>query len=189
MKFISRIILYLLTLVAFAFDMLYSGGYKRYTIKRGRHRACLRFKPVFIDSAMSFTVRFNYSAQYKNIDPVNQYDINKLWGFSEYLFSPHRDSARIGWNWRNGQLYLRPYSYCNGMTTIDPPELPVRIDRDIECLILVREDEYIFYLDGTNHRVIMPRTKGPTSFIGIQLYPYFGGNEKAPHTISLQIKS
>lgn len=187
MKFLSNLLLKLFYPFCFLFDIAYTEKFYRYTIKKGKHRSCLRFKPVIIDSAMSFTVRFNYSAQYKAVDPVNQWDINKLWGFSEYLFSPHRDSARVGWNWREGQLYLRPYSYHNGHTQIDPPEIPVEINKDIECLIILLEDQYVFYLDG--QRISMPRTKGPTSIMGVQLYPYFGGEEKSPQTISIQIKS
>lgn len=187
MKILSKLLLLLCYPFSFLFDIFYTDKFYRYIIKKGKHRSCFRFKPVIIDSAMSFTVKFNYSAQYKTIDPVNQWDINKLWGFSEYLFSPHRDSARIGWNWREGKLYLRPYSYCNGITQIDPPEIPVDIDREIECLIILLEDQYVFYLD--NKRVSTPRTKGPTSIMGVQMYPYFGGDSVAPQTISLQIKS
>jgi hypothetical protein len=187
MKLLSRILLSLFRPLVFLFDMSRNEKYKRYIIKRGKHRSCFKFKPVIIDEAMSFTVRFNYTAQYKTIDPINQWDINKLWGFSEYLFNNHRNSARVGWNWRDGQLYLRPYSYCNGKTQIDPPEIPIEIDKDIECLIIVLEDQYVFYLD--KERVSMPRTKGPKSFVGVQLYPYFGGTETAPHTISVSIKS
>lgn len=187
MKFLSDILLLLLKPVAFIIDIVYTEKFRKFTIKKGRHRSVRRFKPVIVDEAMSFTVKFNYSAQYKTIDPVNQYDINKLWGFSEYLFSPHKDSARVGWNWRDGKLYLRPYSYCNGRVQIDPPEVPIEIGKEIECLIILLEDQYVFYLDG--QRISMPRTRRNPSIVGIQLYPYFGGSEKAPQTISIQIKS
>lgn len=187
MKLLSTILLSLFRFPVFLYDIVYNDRFRKYVIKKGKHRSCFKFKPVIIDSAMSFTVKFNYSAQYKTVDPVNQWDINKLWGFSEYLFSPHRDSARIGWNWREGQLYLRPYSYMGGKTMIDPPEIPVEIDKEIECLIILQEDQYVFYIN--DQRVIMPRTKGPTSIMGVQLYPFFGGSEVSPQTISIQIKA
>lgn len=187
-RILSRVILELFRPVIFLFDIAYQDNLRTFKIKKGKHRSCFRFKPVIIESAMSFIVKFNTSAAYTTKDPVNQWDINKLWGFSEYLFSPHIDSARMGWNWREGQLYLRPYSYCNGKTQIDPPEIPVEIGKEISCLIILLEDRYVFYIN--EKRVAdMPRTKRNQCIIGLQLYPYFGGNSTAPHTISIQIKT
>jgi hypothetical protein len=46
--------------------------------------------------------------------PENQYDINKLWGFSEGINNQY-NSARIGWSWNNDALRLYGYVYAKGV--------------------------------------------------------------------------
>lgn len=55
----------------------------KYTIRAGQDYCDQKaFKSVKV-SQMNFTAKFDNSAIYTTIDPVNQYEINKLYGFSE----------------------------------------------------------------------------------------------------------
>jgi len=187
-KWISSFILNCFYPFIFLYELLFMPycRWYEYTIAKGKHRSALRFKPVFVDECMAFKVRFDSSSVYTLSNREDQWDMNKVWGFSEYLFSPHLNSARIGWNYRDGQLYLRPYSYCNGVSQLDPPEIPIPLNQDIECLIMPLKDRYSFYINGESFQ--MPRAGRERSFMALQLYPYFGGNQKAPHTIRMWLQ-
>ena len=68
-----------------------------YTIKQGQHYCEQNyFKPVDLEE-LKFSVVFDSSAVYTSVDPVNQYDINKLYGFSDNGADHHQFSARFGW--------------------------------------------------------------------------------------------
>src|SRR5215207_256029 len=63
---------------------------------------------------LKFTVRFDSSAIYETNNPENQYDINKLYGFSDNSALHHQFSARFGWRWSDGALRLFAYVYNEG---------------------------------------------------------------------------
>lgn len=125
---------------------------------------------------MKFFAKFNQSAIYQTIDPVNQYDINKLWGFSEG-FNNQYNSARIGWNYSNGAIRLHGYVYSKGVryykeiTSVLP-------DQEISCSIKISGSSYIISAKGIS--VTLPRATTATTAKGLQQYPYFGGDEVAP---------
>ena len=159
--------------------------FKTYTIQAGNH-SCDQssFKSVS-GTTMSFVAKFDASCIYTSIDPVNQWDINKLWGFNESLLST-ANSARVGWNWRDGALRLRPYTHVNGIASMDSPEVIVPIGAEVPCSITIQGSNYIFNINGTV--INMPRGLSTTKFSGYQLYPYFGGDETAPHEIRIYIR-
>src|SRR5689334_11914005 len=88
--------------------------FNQYTIPAGHHY-CLGndYREIETDE-MKFIVRFDSSAIYQSIDPVNQYDINKLYGFSDNHSDHHQYSARFGWRWSDGALRLFAYVYNEG---------------------------------------------------------------------------
>jgi hypothetical protein len=159
--------------------------FRTYTIQQGSHSCDQSTFASVSGVTMSFIAKFDSSCIYTSIDPVNQWDINKLWGFNEGLFST-ANSARVGWNWRDGALRLRPYTHVNGIASIDPPEVIVPIGAEIPCSITVQGSAYIFVINGTT--ITMPRGISSSKFSGYQLYPYFGGDEVAPHLITILIK-
>ena len=63
---------------------------------------------------MSFKVKFESSAIYQTADPVNQYDIDKLFGFSEG-YNHHLNSARLGWAWHTNALHLYGNVYSDSI--------------------------------------------------------------------------
>ena len=157
----------------------------QYTINKGEQYCDKNgYQPVKY-SQLSFKVKFDSSAIYKTISPGNQQDINKLFGFSDNNAQHHQFSARFGWRWSENALRLFAYTYNNSVVSVK--ELgTVKIDAEVNCSIKVNGDSYIFNLDEKS--ASMPRTSTTSAGEGYKLYPYFGGDELAPHTISIWIK-
>lgn len=134
---------------------------------------------------LAFKVKFDSTAIYTTVDPVNQTDINKLFGFSDNNAAHHQYSARFGWRWSENALRLFGYTYNAGRRSFK--ELgTVRPGVENECSISVYENNYIFSLNGS--KTSMPRESKTEEIAGYQLYPYFGGDEVAPHDIFIWIK-
>lgn len=134
---------------------------------------------------MKFVVRFDNSAVYQTVNPNNQGDINKLYGFSDNNQEHHINSARIGWRWYNNQLQLLAYVYNNSIQS-DRMIASVPLNQDINASIKVEGSTYIFNVNGTV--VTMPRASTTPAAVGYQLYPYFGGDEVSPQNIKILIK-
>jgi len=62
----------------------------------------------------------------------------------------------------------------------------VKIGSENICSIKVDSNKYIFSLN--KKEVIMPRESTTTVGEGYKLFPYFGGDELAPHDISIWIE-
>jgi hypothetical protein len=136
-------------------------------------------------SQLKFLVRFDSTAMYTTTDPANQYDINKLYGFSDNNAGHHDFSARIGWRWSDGALRLFAYVYNNGNVAYQ--ELTtVSIGEVHECSIFATEGRYIFIADDKT--ISLPRVSEGNVAKGYKLFPYFGGDETAPHDIHIWIK-
>lgn len=160
------------------------GQYSAYTIQKGAHYCDQNpIKPIST-SEMKFMVRFDSSAIYQTELPENQYAVNKLWGFSEGTDN-HYNSARIGWSWTDNALRLYGYVYANGVLYYQEITT-VTIDTEINCSIKLLENDYSFMVNGAT--VNLPRGPSGSQAIGYQQYPYFGGNEVAPHLITILIK-
>lgn len=136
-------------------------------------------------SELKFIAKFDSSAIYKTIDPNNQYDINKLYGFSDNNAQHQQFSARFGWRWSDNALRLFGYVYNDGIRS--SKELgTVAIGAENNCSIKVNIKSYVFSLNGKVDS--LPRTSPTTIATGYKLYPYFGGDELAPHNVSIWIK-
>lgn len=159
-------------------------GYTLYTIRTGNHYCDQNTLKSVRTSEMKFVAKFDNSAIYQSVLPENQYDVNKLWGFSEG-FNNQYNSARIGWSWNNNALRLYGYVYANGVRYFEEIT-PVALDSDINCSIKLAGNTYIFTVN--NSTISLPRGPSSSQASGYQQYPYFGGNETAPHLITIQIK-
>lgn len=154
-----------------------------YTIKKGQHSTSNKMAPLAV-TKMAFKVTFDSSAIYKTKNPENQADINKLYGLSDCSSHHHQNSARFGWRWFNGQLEIHAYGYSAGkrsFTFITSVELNEENTYTLE----LTENEYIFKVK--DKVISMERACSGTS-TGYKLYPYFGGDEKAPHNITITIE-
>jgi hypothetical protein len=159
-------------------------GFTEYIISTGDHY-CNRsaVTPVSLAS-MNFIVKFDSSAVYATTDPVNQFDINKLMGFTEGS-DPHLNSARIGWSFNNNALRLYAYVYNNG-ERISEEICSAPLNEEIDCFISIAADKYIFNVNDS--QVHLSRINNSSTANGYLLYPYFGGDETAPADISIFIK-
>ena len=158
--------------------------FTQYNIAAGEH-FCDKtsIKPVTI-SQMLFKVKFDSSAIYTTVDPLNQYDINKLYGFTEGQ-DPHVNSARIGWAYNDGKLRLYAYAYYN-QQRLSQEIGPVNIGETINCAIKFDSLNYIFIVK--DRQVKLSRATTTVTAQGYQLFPYFGGDEVAQHPIRIYIK-
>lgn len=159
--------------------------YSTFTIRQGQHYCDQNSFKSIRTSEMKFMTKFDNSAIYLSVIPENQYDINKLWGFTEGINNAV-NSARIGWSWNDGALRLYAYVYANSIR-YSQEITPVTIGAEITCSIKVVGSTYLFTVNGIS--VSLPRGLSTSQASGYQQYPYFGGNEVAPHLITIKIKS
>ncbi|GEO09774.1 hypothetical protein [Segetibacter aerophilus] len=161
------------------------GEFVQFTIPKGDQFSDRSTYSATNYQQQSFTVKFDSSAIYQTIIPANQYDINKLFGFSDNNAKHHEYSARFGWRWSDNSLQLFGYVYNNSVMSFK--ELgTAKIGAETQCSIRVDNDTYIFTLNGKETK--MPRESKTATAEGYKLYPYFGGDELAPHLITLWIK-
>lgn len=159
-------------------------GYMAYTIKSGKHSSVFKFTSHTSD-VLKFDAIFDSSAIYDTEDPVNQYDINKLYGFSECNQHHQNNSARFGWRWLNGKLEIHGYVYNNG-ERLSQYITSVSLGESHTYQIRITDDWYLFRVD--NELANLPRTNNCDMGLYYMLYPYFGGDETAPHDIKILIK-
>lgn len=155
-----------------------------YTIPKGAHSSLnSRFKQVKT-TKLRFEVTFDKSAIYTCEKAENQADINKLYGLSDCGTHHHVNSARFGWRWLNNRLELLAYAYVDGVrkyeyiTSID-------LEKPVVCELTLEDNQYRFRVG--EKVTILPRACSG-SLDAYQLYPYFGGDEVAPHDIQIKIK-
>jgi len=160
-------------------------SYNNFTIRQGQHYCDQNGLKSVRTSEMRFIVKFDKSAIYQTVVPENQYDINKLWGFTEGINNQY-NSARIGWSWNNNALRLYGYVHANGIRHFQEIT-SVTIGSDIPCSIKPAGSTYLFTVNGVS--VSLPRGPSTAQANGYQQYPYFGGDETAPHLITIMVKS
>lgn len=159
--------------------------FKKYTIKAGAHSSLeTTYKPIET-AAMNFAVKFDSSAIYLSKNAENQEDINKLYGFSDNGTDHHKFSARIGWGWSRQALRLYAYVYNNGTRT-DKEITTIPLGQEIVCNIKATATHYIFSVGNVTEQ--LPRMSTSPLAKGYQLYPYFGGDETAPHEVRIWIR-
>ncbi|WP_128544367.1 hypothetical protein [Larkinella soli] len=156
-----------------------------YLIRAGDHycqQSALVFTPK---TTLSFSAKFDNSAIYKSTTTANQEDINKLYGFSDCDTHHNVSSARFGWNWKNNALRIYAYCYVNGQRITK--ELGVAlVNTGFDYKLSIVGNNYVFSFKGRD--TVIPR--GCTKVESTQrylLYPYFGGDEVAPHDIRISI--
>jgi hypothetical protein len=166
-------------------DNLIGHRWIKYTIEEGEHSSTVQIAP-FHGTQIKFKVIFNETAKYTSVDPINQWDVNKLFGFSDCNSQHHENSARVGWRWLNDKLELLAYVYVNGVET-NEKICDVNFDEEIYCEIVDMGEHYKFIVNDST--VTMNRgcsNKG--GLFRYYLFFYFGGDEKAPHDITVKIK-
>ena len=185
----TLLVLNLVSVVLFVFLMsceeAYKEPYETFLLPKGEHTKGIKAQSLQ-SSSLQFNAIFDQSAIYKTQLEENQHDINKLMGFSDCNSFHHENSARFGWRWLNGTLEIHAYVYANGERVTEYIG-DINLDAPYNYEIVLTNNAYVFYLEGFDPVSI---TRGNSCDKGLyyMLFPYFGGNEVAPHDILIQIK-
>ena len=159
--------------------------YRYYVIPKGKHDGSFKMQSLQ-SHKLQFNAMFDQTAIYESQIPVNQHDINKLMGFSDCNSHHHENSARFGWRWLNDSLEIHAYVYNDGERSSEYIGI-VELNETFAYEISMNRDYYVFSLEGSEP-VHMERTNGCTKGLYYMLFPYFGGNETAPHDILIKIQ-
>jgi hypothetical protein len=161
-------------------------GYNMWLIKKGNHYSENNSYAQFKGSRIQFRTIFDSSAIYTTADKVNQADINKLYGASDAGTHHHENSARFGWRWKNNAVEIFAYYYVN----------KERKSIYLGNAAIGKEDFYALSVEGNHYvfqfndkKTIVERYSSAPNFDGYLLYPYFGGDEVAPHDIRIHISN
>lgn len=159
------------------------GDVIRYTIPSGRHNADQSsFKTMNI-SHLRFEAMFDSSAIYSTVDRDNQADINKLYGMADCNSPHHVNSARFGWRWFDERLEIWAYAYVRSERKYKFIDT-VEINKKYKYEIAFTDSAYVFSVNNTS--ITLARSCSNMAG-GYKLYPYFGGDEPAPHDITIHI--
>lgn len=162
-----------------------STQFTKYTIRQGQNYCDGNIFVLTSYAELNFVAKFDSTAIYSNVNPDNQLDINKLYGFADNNSTHQQFSARFGWRWSDNALRLFGYVYNDGIRSSKELGI-VSIGAENNCSIKVNPKNYTFSLNGKVDS--LPRTSTTAKAIGYKLYPYFGGDETAPHNIYIWIK-
>jgi hypothetical protein len=151
-----------------------------FKIKSGSHKSS-HFLNYTDKKSFSFFIKFDESCVYKTIDPTNQEDVNKLIGISDGL-SHLKNSARFGWRYLNGRLEILGYTHFNGVFAFEKI-CDIEIGKEYQCDLEIGED----YRFSVGDKEISMKRFPKKSGFNYYLWPYFGGNETAPHDINIRV--
>lgn len=147
--------------------------------------------PVLINKNKSYTIskyfKFDSSTIY-HFEDEDQYDINKLMGFS--IGMHHNNSYRFGWrpNKDLSKVEIVGYEYLNKLRIPELPICEINLNKwyKFELKYIAETGQIEYYVsDGLiKYNTMHSATNIKRKFnIGYKLYLYFGGNKKAPHDI------
>lgn len=163
---------------------------KKFLIEKGKHSAKGWNVGLTLSRKLSFRAKLDDSCLY-HFGDVDDYDINKLFGFSTTWFH-HKQSARVGWRCSGNKFDIVTYSYNNGVRSIKDSDLlgTVEPGEVFYCTIEDTESEYIYTFQKGFDEHILTRSdpkKKDWFFFHYLLFPYFGGNRVAPYDMSIYI--
>lgn len=165
-----------------------------YTIKQGNHSASgINFNAHFGIERLSFSITPDANCLY-DLGNNNNYDINKFFGLTWGL-DPLKNSFRIGWNCakQNGMIQYYYYIHNNGKRNPGPTDDPFKTLiyeslPGIEKRFLVtfhREQILVGVVDETLDSIPF-NFQGVPNW-GVYNHLYFGGNQTAPHDMTVRI--
>ena len=161
-------------------------GFRVYTIPEGEHSSGSYFNHP-TNSKIDFKFILDESAIYETEIPENQHDVNKIYGFSDFGKTHQKYSIRLGWRYLNGEIELCWLRHEEGRHTAATIRT-IDIDEVYHATIDIETFYYIITIDQDTTRV-RRRPEGNWGLVRrYYLYPYFGGNEYAPHDITIRIK-
>lgn len=169
-----------------------------YKIKGGTHGP-LHF-PRFVRSldGIRYRVMFPTSCRY-DIGEPDQWDVNKLFGIGFFPWHK-RHSIRIGWRYNTSLKMIEILAYwrINGKFYFDSMGL-IHINRSYVMEVLPskgsrrKQDSVLIRIDGGQIPKYGVDVRTRTIYMkvrrwGYLLRPYFGGNQVAPHTMTIHME-
>lgn len=159
--------------------------FQTYTIPAGAHSGTIKAAALSSTELVS-TVIFDESAIYTTANPENQWDTNKLIGFSDCNSHHHQNSARFGWRWTDNLLEIIAYCYVDGERVIRKIG-EVNINEENTYRLRLEKDAYVFQINNQVPYTVKRENDCDKGFY-YMLWPYFGGQEVAPHNISIKMR-
>lgn len=158
-----------------------------FLIKSGSHDVSGVKIKIFNGTKFEFKAMFNESAKY-SLNDIDQLDTNKLYGTSDCGNRHQENSIRIGWRWNKSKsmVEIMGYSHVHGQFQYQYIG-DAQINRSFNYIIELSTDKTRYELTFNNKKISMERGCTDNSMSGYKLYPYFGGNNPAPHDISIKV--
>lgn len=142
---------------------------------------------------LHFQVRFRDDVRYTTADPRNQGDWNKLLGFTTNRI--HKNSIRLGWAFdpslgESGEVRLGFYGYLDGVRTMERlGSVPLNAWADVS----IRFDSGGMSVRVGDKEKTVHGDLGVADWVPVSSWllrtAYFGGDEKAPHTMHVEVRN
>ena len=167
-------------------------GYRVYTIDRGNHYSDGPIDKLFGNNnraeSWEWEVIFESSCIYSESDlfnPSNYLDVNKLIGFSDCDRHHSQYSCRVGWRASGDSIELLIYKRDDN--NIEFKSLKkVYPDQIVNVTLDFKDTIYTSCIDGICDTLVRPCPNW--SGRKYSLFPFFGGQETAPHKMKILIK-
>lgn len=160
-------------------------NWENFRIPQGQHYNNLRNIGLFPHDSLAFEVVFDSTAIYQTQNPANQADWNKLMGFSDCGTHHHTNSARVVWRYlpASGGFQLGEYYYSNGSRSFSALG-NFQLNDTIPVKLYISKG---YYQVEVGQKTGQEQRACNTSIGRYMLFPYFGGDETAPHDINIYI--
>lgn len=166
------------------------------TIKKGRHRPCTIIPSFFrnlridrdFEQIINMELVFDETCRY-HLDNNDQYDWNKLYGWSFGIDGIHQNSIRFVWRYNENEdlIEIAPYAYING-ERIYPNQnqiAKVKIGELISTQISVLDNKVKTKIIEPNPMISDFIFEDCHEKVLFGCWFYFGGNNKAPQKIKI----
>ena len=158
-----------------------------YFIQKGNHSS-LNFPNIISirKSELRYHIMFTESCKYDIGE--DQSDINKLFGIG-YLPWHRRNSVRFGWRYvsETNKIEILAYWYISGKR-YSHSMCSVDFGKWYDYSIRNNSDSHLLTVcDKYGHPIVTHTIELKPKFFGYKLFPYFGGNKKAPHTMVINM--
>lgn len=157
-----------------------------YHIPQGAHYSLEDTFSFFPYDTLRFRFSFNESARYKNANPLNQRDWNKLLGFSDCGGHHQQNSARLVWRYDTliSAVEIGWYTYTNAHRAYAALDT-VSIHDTLRAVLFRTDQKYTFEVEK---QVITLDRLCNSRVFSYALLPYFGGDEAASQDIQIHVQ-
>lgn len=157
-----------------------------YTILKNCHYS-IHLPKIYLGKRTEFDVNFSLDKDCAyTFNDVDQDDVDKLFGVC-FGWNDHKNSVRIGWRYKDGAFKLFSYSYNDSKRSIFLlHDFPADTTVYMKMIFDFKNNQVLFIREG--YITFKLNYDFPKCKIGYYLYPYFGGNKKAPHKMNVSLK-